>query len=120
MPETKDLFFYDLNGELVDPIGFEFYHAILTTPISNFKRVCGCADGNAAVLLGKNDIGKKYDVEILDPFVIGECEFLGFGTYNFLEVGESVRQHNWVVFKILKTGDLLAVCQLWCDVEPLS
>jgi len=115
MPESKDLFFYDFDGD----DSSTFYHVVLTTPISNFKRVCGCTDGNAGEL-GIQDIGKKYNVEILDPFVIGECEFLGFGTHNFLKVEESVRQHQWVVFKILKTGDVFSVSPLWCDVELLS
>ncbi|MFA5871020.1 MAG: hypothetical protein WC842_04025 [Candidatus Paceibacterota bacterium] len=117
MPETKkDLFFYDLDGE-ESSYG---YHVVLTTPISNFEHVCGCADGNAGKL-GTRDIGKKYDVKILDPIVIGECEFLGFGTYNFFpEVGISIRQRQWVVFKILKTGNVFSVSPLWCDVEPLS
>ncbi|MFA5870481.1 MAG: hypothetical protein WC842_01140 [Candidatus Paceibacterota bacterium] len=115
MPKEK-LYLYNLFGEIR-----EFGHsATLTTPISNFKHVSGCSNGSATNLFAQ-DIGKKYNVKILDPFLIGECEFLGFGSCYIDEIYKwEHEQHWWVVFKILKTGDRLSVSPFWCDIEPLS
>jgi len=51
--------------------------AALSIPLSRFKRTIGCTSGTARELT-KNDIGKKFQVEILDPVKMGVCIFLGF------------------------------------------
>ncbi|MFA5870330.1 MAG: hypothetical protein WC842_00340 [Candidatus Paceibacterota bacterium] len=50
----------------------------MNVPLSNFKRSAGCAHGSAENLQ-ESDIGKKFDVEILDPVKIGICTLVGFG-----------------------------------------
>ena len=120
----KKLHFYYLNGE--ETVQSSSYHAVLTTHLSNFEYIDGCSGGIGQEYLIQDNIGKKFDVEILDPFLIGECELLGF-TLDAIpdeELREKLEDERaWLecscFFKILSTGDFLVVEAHRCNAKPL-
>ncbi|TSC51913.1 MAG: hypothetical protein LiPW41_680 [Parcubacteria group bacterium LiPW_41] len=69
-----------MNCALSEKQGNSFWDiaAILSVPLSHFKKTAGCSKGNAIHILGVSDIGKYFQIKILDPVQIGVGKLLGF------------------------------------------
>jgi len=103
--------------------------AILTIPLSQFEREKGCTKGGAW-LLSNSDIGKEFDVKILDPVKLGTCTLLGFG-FKAIPISElriALTQYRnyitneFVVFtkKVGEKQILVVVKRMRCDTTPIK
>lgn len=117
----QKLYFYsEDNKEVFSREGFE---VVITRPLDEFKKKEGlCANGKNGHHLLKRNIGKKFNVSILDPYEIGECVYLGSGIAAVPdgEIKDELQDKlppGFLVFKNEET--LLCVYFLSCDVEPV-
>ncbi|MFA5871031.1 MAG: hypothetical protein WC842_04080, partial [Candidatus Paceibacterota bacterium] len=108
--------------------------AILTIPISRFKRSVGCCSAENSELLNDENIDKKFSLKILDPVCIGTVVYRGDGT-KFIEKISAFPQpekdniyylisresKDWAVFekKIGKTLHFIVIKVVDVDVKPL-
>ncbi|TSC51930.1 MAG: hypothetical protein LiPW41_697 [Parcubacteria group bacterium LiPW_41] len=83
-----------------------FPSAVLTIPLSRFKRTPGCA----SFVRMKLKIGKVYNVRILDPVEMGRCVLRGVGFdqipeskfKNQLRNSPAQIEHSFLVFEKIK------------------
>ena len=104
---------------------------LLNVPLSHFKKTSGCAEGNA-YKLGKFDIGKAFDVLILDPVHVGKCKFLGRGFDAIPESNfkvaikgykERINYHRkFLVFEKMLNREkiFIVINEIWCDANPIK
>lgn len=112
--------------------GYSFWgvSALLNVSISRFKKTKGCTTGNT-ISLSNSDIGKFFDIKILDPFIIGKGKLLGFGydclpNSKFKSALEKYRSYIdkmfLLVFHIKKNGKdiFLLVKRSECDATLIK
>ncbi|MFA5871078.1 MAG: hypothetical protein WC842_04340 [Candidatus Paceibacterota bacterium] len=130
----KRLYLYDAENKEWSLRGLKRSGAILTVPLQSFQSTMGCAQGISAHILSRENIGKKFELSILDPVKIGRVEFLGSVTIkgnkcipNFIY--EKMKEENFFLcaigddpekfFAFRKSKEFIVVNKKFCDVISL-
>ena len=126
MAELKKLYIYDIGNDFYFDSPARIPGAVLTISIELFDRTPGCSCGLGVELLTEENIGKKFDISILDPVIIGAVEFVGIGQKYipdsiYKEVTDSFKDFfDCANFATFKQGDEYIIVDIdFLDVEPL-
>lgn len=119
------LFAYSAHNKREKIASSEEIDALLSVPLSRFKKTRGCTTGTTHRFTAE-DIGKKFNVKILDPVEMRICIFKGFGFDAIPEskFKEEIAKSNRIVFsralvfETTKERHLFLVLQTCCDATP--
>jgi len=124
----KNLFCYNVCNTLTS-LGSSNVRVIMSIPISRFKKTDGCINSGNASKLTDDDIGERFEMEMLDPIQPGVVTYLG-RTFNAIPKGKFKKSltpskidflnDDWRVFK--KSGRnacIIVVMAYKCNVTPV-
>jgi len=129
----RTLYLYDAENWIWSPKNHKRSGAILTVSLQSFQSTMGCTHGKSTHLLNEKNIGKKFELSILDPVRVGEVIFLGIITKNenkyvpefiYKKMQEEIfflrfrsDFENFFAFK--QNKEYIIVNTSFCDVIPL-
>ncbi|TSC51922.1 MAG: hypothetical protein LiPW41_689 [Parcubacteria group bacterium LiPW_41] len=127
MAEEKKIYIYDARNTL-------YSHkstcacpaAVLTVAIESFDRTPGCSSRIGREFLTEENVGKNFDISILDPVLVGAVEFVGIGQkyipasiYNNV-INSFPKFFDYGDFAVFKQGDEYIIVDTdYLDVKPL-